>query len=249
MTGRRAAAGPSGGPPTPTGPPPPGGRRGDLTAPVPAAALVAPRPVEPWQLLGPVRLERVVPERDAPLLHAWLTHPASHYWEMGHLSVGEVLAYERGVERSPHEQAWLGRVAGSATFVVETYDPARVLLTDVHDARPGDVGMHLLVAPPTGPRVSGTTDAVMAATLRFCFGALRAMRVVVEPDVRNTAIAAKNAAAGFRVLREVDLPGKRAALSVCTRADFAASRLGAAPRPATRRGRRQAAPTAPEDTP
>ncbi|MBO9569919.1 MAG: acetyltransferase [Cellulomonas iranensis] len=207
-------------------------------------APVTPGDVEPWRSLGPVRLARVVPERDAPLLHAWLTHPASWAWQMGHLGVGEVLAYERGIERSLHEQAWLGRVAGSATFVVETYDPAHVLLTDVHDARPGDLGMHLLVAPPTGPRVSGLTDAVMAATLRLCFGALRAARVVVEPDVRNTAIAAKNAAAGFRVLREVDLPGKRAALSVCTRADFAASRLGAEPLPVTRRGPRTTAPAA-----
>ena len=206
------------------------GRRA-LTAPVPA--LVPTRAPEPWQLLGPVRLERVVPERDASLLHAWLTHPASHYWDMDRLSVDEVLAYERGVERSAHEHAWLGHVAGVATFVVETYDPAHVLLTDVHDARPGDLGMHLLVAPPTGRRVTGLTDAVMAATLRFCFGELRAARVVVEPDLRNTAIAAKNAAAGFRVLREVDLPGKRAALSVCTRADFTASRLGATSQPAT----------------
>lgn len=210
----------------------------------------APTPArEPWRLLGPVTLEAVVPERDAAVLHAWLTHPASHYWAMGGLGPDDVLAYESRVAASDDEHAWLGRVAGTATFLVETYDPARVLLTGVHDAEPGDVGMHLLVAPPTGPRVTGLTDAVMAATMRFCFGPLGAARVVVEPDVRNTAIAAKNAAAGFRVLREVDLPGKRAALSVCTRAEFAASRLGAPPRPATtRRDPRQAAPAAPGDT-
>jgi len=193
--------------------------------------MSAPAPA-PWRTLGPVRLERVVPERDAVLLHAWLTHPASHFWGMGHLTPAEVLAYEQRIERSPHEHAWLGLVDGAATFLVETYDPAHVLLGDVHDAQPGDVGMHLLVAPPARTRVSGLTDAVMAATLRFCFETVRAERVVVEPDVRNTAIAAKNAAAGFRVLREVELPGKRAALSVCSRSDFAASRLGAAPHPA-----------------
>ena len=62
-----------------------------------------------------------------------------------------------------------------------------------------------------------------------------AARVVVEPDVGNRKIAAKNAAAGFRVLREVDLGrgahAKRAALSVATRADFAASALGRRPLP------------------
>jgi len=212
-----------------------------VTAPAPAPV----RPVEPWRLLGPVTLEPVVPERDAPLLHTWLTDPASRYWDMGGLGVDEVLAYERRVQAAPDEQAWLGRVAGSPVFLVETYDPARVLLTDVHVARPGDVGMHLLVAPPAGPRVTGLTDAAMAATMRFCFGELGAQRVVVEPDVRNAAIAAKNAAAGFRVLREVALPGKRAALSVCTRGDFAASRLGAPP--VSPRGRHRAAPAAPAE--
>ncbi len=185
---------------------------------------------EAWRRIGPVRLDRVVPERDALTLHHWLTHPASAYWQMTDLGLDDVLAYEQRLAASTDEHAWLGRVAGRPRFTVETYDPSRVLLAGVYRVREGDVGMHLLVAPPDGPRLHGLTDAVMAATLRFCFGTLRAQRVVVEPDVRNTAIAAKNAAAGFRVVREIDLPGKRAALSVCTREDFAASRLGSRPR-------------------
>ncbi len=68
----------------------------------------------------------------------------------------------------------------------------------------------------------------MGAVVRFCLAPAGrgARRVVVEPDVRNAAIAAKNAAAGFRVLREVDLPGKTAHLAVATRADLDASPLG-----------------------
>ena len=41
--------------------------------------------------------------------------------------------------------------------------------------------------------------------------------------MRNVRIAAKNAEVGFRVLREIDLPGKRASLAVCTREDFSAA--------------------------
>ncbi|MFS0704421.1 GNAT family N-acetyltransferase [Cellulomonas sp. 179-A 9B4 NHS] len=199
------------------------GWRSQATEPLSAATVRD----EAWRRIGPVRLDRVVPERDALVLHHWLTHPASAFWQMTDLGLDEVLAYERRLAGSTDEHAWIGRVAGRPAFMVETYDPSRVLLKGVYRARTGDVGMHLLVAPPEGPRLHGLTDAVMAATMRFCFGTLRAQRVVVEPDVRNTAIAAKNAAAGFRVVREVDLPGKRAALSVCTRDDFAASRLGA----------------------
>jgi len=182
-----------------------------------------------------VTLEPVDPARDAPTVHAWLAHPASAFWRMGDLDVAEVRAYLADVAGHDHQDGWLGQVDGVPAFYAETYDPSRVLLAGVHDAAPGDVGMHLLVAPPPddpAARTPGLTDAVMAAVVRFCLArdGLDAARVVVEPDVRHTAIAAKNAAAGFRVLREVEVSEgghtKKAALSVCTRADFAASPLG-----------------------
>ncbi len=188
--------------------------------------------------VGELTVEPVVPARDAATVRAWLAHPASAFWRMGDLDVGQVREYLAGVAADPHQDAWLGRRDGEPLFLVETYDPARVLLTGVHDARPGDLGMHLLVAPPPadpGGRVPGLTDAVMSAVVRFCLadqvdGGRGASRVVVEPDVDNVAIAAKNAAAGFRVLREVELTDggdtKRAALSVCTRENFVASPLG-----------------------
>ncbi|MGF0115731.1 GNAT family N-acetyltransferase [Promicromonospora sp. Marseille-Q5078] len=185
-----------------------------------------------------VTIEPVDPGRDAATLRAWLTHPASAFWRMGHLSAQDVRDYLADVAGDPHQDGWLGRVDGRPAFYAETYDPARVLLADVHDAAPGDLGMHLLVAPPPADpadRTPGLTDAVMAAVVRFCLApdGRGAARVVVEPDVRHRAVAAKNAAAGFRVLREVDVSDgghtKRAALSVCTRADFAASALGDGP--------------------
>jgi siderophore synthetase component len=193
--------------------------------------------------LGEITIEPVDPARDAELVQGWLAHPAAAYWQMAELRVDEVREYLAGVQAGPHEAAWLGRLDGEPIFMTETYDPAHVLLVGVHDARPGDIGMHLLVAPPVTPR-HGLTDAVMTAVMRFCLsgdqpdgaGAGRgATRVVVEPDVGNRKIAAKNAAAGFRVLRELDLGrgahAKRAALSVATREDFAASALGDGPLP------------------
>jgi len=110
---------------------------------------------------------------------------------------------------------------------VERFDPAHSELAGLPELRPGDVGMHLLVAPTEAP-VSGFTGAVMRTVVEFCFELPGSQRVVVEPDVRNGRIAALNAAVGFRVAREVPLRDKAAALSFCTREDFATSRLGGA---------------------
>lgn len=165
--------------------------------------------------------------RDLALLHAWVTHPRSHFWGMQGRSVEEVALEYARIADDPHHDALLGRVDGVPQFLVEVYDPARSELAGVPELEPGDVGMHLLVAPTDRP-VHGFTAEVMRQTVAFCLSRPGAGRVVVEPDVRNERIAALNAAAGFRVLREVSLRDKTAALSVCTAGDFRASRLGTA---------------------
>jgi siderophore synthetase component/RimJ/RimL family protein N-acetyltransferase len=181
---------------------------------------------------GTIRIDPVDAPGDAALVHAWLAHPSSAFWQMGGLSVAEVRDYLAAVAADPHQDAWIGRLDGEPVLLAETYDPRRVLLPGVFDARPGDLGMHILVAPrpDDAPIRHGLTDAAFAAVMRFCLGeapgARGTLRVVVEPDSRNAAVAAKNAAAGFRVLGEVDLPGKRASIAVCSRDDFDASPLG-----------------------
>lgn len=95
--------------------------------------------------------------------------------------------------------------------------------------QPGDLGMHVLVAPTEEP-VHGFTTRVFKAVVEHCFAStgsrgVPTRRVVVEPDVGNHAIAELNARAGFLVDREIDLPEKRAALSFCSRARFDQSPL------------------------
>lgn len=165
-------------------------------------------------------------ERDLTLLHAWVTHPRSVYWMMQDASVDDVGKEYAGIAADPHHEAFLGRVDARPAFLVETYDPARSPLSGVPELRAGDLGMHVLVAPPDGDAEPGFTTVVFHAVMEHCFADPAVRRVVVEPDVRNAAIRAKNVAAGFRELRAVELPDKTAMLSACTRQDFiAASRV------------------------
>lgn len=159
----------------------------------------------------------VDPDADAQTLAAWLTHPAAAFWQMGHLSLDQVRDYLTVLSDDDAQDGWIIREQGVPLAYAETYDPARVLLDEVFAAVDGDLGMHLLVAPPPrdpAARRPGLTSAIMRAVVDHCLETLGAARIVVEPDVDNAAVAAKNAAVGFEVLREIDLPGKRAALSV-----------------------------------
>lgn len=173
-----------------------------------------------------ITLETLDVDAHVGRLHAWVTHPRSSFWMMQEASLTDVATEYRLLAEHPHHDAWLGRVEGEPAFLVETYDPARareVGLADLPDLRPGDLGMHLLVAPTDTPE-AGFTRRVFAAVMAHCFADPAVRRVVVEPDVGNEPIAVLNAEAGFVVERVVPLPGKDAALSFCTREAWEASR-------------------------
>lgn len=69
----------------------------------------------------------------------------------------------------------------------------------------------------------GFTRAVITAVMAYLFADPAVRRVVVEPDVANTAVHALNEAVGFVPEREVRKPEKRALLSFCTREQFLAA--------------------------
>lgn len=173
--------------------------------------------------LGPLDVDAHVDR-----LHRWVTHPRSAFWMMQDATVDDVRREYADIAAHPHHHAWLGRVDDVPAFLAETYDPRRaagVGLADLPEVADGDRGMHVLVAPPSGPPEPGFTRRVFAAVMAHCFADPAVARVVVEPDVRNRAIATLNAEAGFRVVRTVPLSGKDAALSFCTRSDWEASPL------------------------
>ncbi|MEV7327821.1 GNAT family N-acetyltransferase [Micromonospora sp. NPDC093244] len=172
--------------------------------------------------LGEFALRTLDPDADAALLHGWVTHPKASFWLMQDADEAEVAKEYRRIAAHPHHDAYLGLWRGSPAFLAERYDPAYVELVGRYDHQPGDVGMHFLCAPVDTP-VHGFTRAVLTTVMAWLFADPATARVVVEPDVRNTAVHALNAAVGFEVVGPIAKPEKDALLSVCTRAQFHAA--------------------------
>lgn len=173
--------------------------------------------------LGEFAIRALSPDADAELLHGWITHPKSAFWMMQDADVAEVAREYRRIADHPHHEAFIGLHRGRPAFLVERYDPRHVELVGLYEPLPGDVGMHFLCAPTDTP-LHGFTRAVITTVMEFLFTAPDARRVVVEPDVRNTAVHALNAAVGFEVVRPIRKPEKEALLSVCPRERFLATR-------------------------
>jgi RimJ/RimL family protein N-acetyltransferase len=164
----------------------------------------------------------VDPPKDAGLLHSWVTHPKAAFWMMQDATVRDVERAYAGIAADEHHHALLGLREGEPVFLMEKYDPAHRELVGLYEPRPGDIGMHFLT-PPTDRPVHGFTRAVITAVMAHLFEDPEVRRVVVEPDVRNTAVHALNAAVGFVPEREIHKPEKTALLSFCTRERFAAA--------------------------
>jgi RimJ/RimL family protein N-acetyltransferase len=178
-------------------------------------------------VLGTFTLRPVDPDQDAALLHAWVTHPRSVFWQMGQADEQEVVRAYREIDGAPGHDAYLGLHDGTPAFLVERYDPEGDPVGQVYAVRPGDLGMHVLVAPTDQP-VHGFTRAVFATVMAWLFDDPAVRRVVVEPDARNTAVHELNAWAGFVDHETVRLPGKDALLSFCTRDQYEVARAWAA---------------------
>ncbi|MES1939711.1 IucA/IucC protein [Salinisphaera sp. T5B8] len=158
-------------------------------------------------------------ERHVPTAHAWLRSDHARFWGMQSLDAQQVHDYFVELAASPDFDAFIGLHEGRPTFLVERYAPAAEAIGAHYDVQPGDIGMHVLVAP-ADKRIPGFTWAVFVQIMDFLFSDARVERVVVEPDVTNEAIHPINRRAGFVYHRQVALPGKTAWFATCTRADY-----------------------------
>lgn len=178
--------------------------------------------------LGEFALRTIDPVADAPQVHTWVTHPKAVFYLLSEATVDDVVRELTTIAERPGHDAYLGLRDGTPAFLAERYDPA-VELGEVYPVQPGDVGMHFLAAPAAEP-VHGFTRAVLVTVMEMLFADPDTRRVVVEPDVRNTAVHALNAYVGFTELGTVSLPQKEALLSVCTREAYRAAREAAGDR-------------------
>lgn len=175
--------------------------------------------------IGTFTVRPLDPLADAEMVHGWVTHPKAAFWLMGGAGLHDVEREYMAIAAHPHHDAFIGLHDGEPAFLIERYDPTEVELKGLYEAEPGDVGMHFLVAPTDTP-VHGFTRAVITAVMDFLFADPSVRRVVVEPDVTNSAVQALNKAVGFEVLREIAKPEKDALLSACTREQFEAATGG-----------------------
>lgn len=161
---------------------------------------------------GTVRIRALDPEADAADVHAWVSEERAAFWGMNDLTPSQVVGIYAHMATLDTHHAHLVTKDGTPAALLQTYEPGADRVGACYPVRPGDIGIHLLLAPPgAAGRSPGWTSALLGAMTSYALLALDRRRVVVDPDVRNTKAIARFARQGFTtgpevVLPEVDLP-------------------------------------------
>ncbi|WP_100444756.1 GNAT family N-acetyltransferase [Glycomyces xiaoerkulensis] len=167
---------------------------------------------------GRVRLVPVDPGADLDLVHGWVTEERARFWGMTGYDRERVRQIYEFLDSLPTHHAYLVLRDRVPVALFQTYEPDADPVGECYDARPGDIGVHLLVARPDRDRSqAGFTAALMSALLGFAFKDPSRRRVVVEPDARNAQARARMLRSGFTLGPEIDLPDKRAQLAFLER--------------------------------
>ncbi|MGW6653058.1 GNAT family N-acetyltransferase [Streptomyces rubiginosohelvolus] len=168
---------------------------------------------------GTVRLVPVDPAADAELLHGWVTEERARFWGMADHTREQVREIYEFVDSLPTHHAYLALRDGVPAALFQTYEPDADPVGECYDVRPGDFGIHLLIAPAEGEgAVKGYTEALLTAFIAYVFSDPAHVRVVVEPDARNEKALARMVRVGFELGPEIRKPEKTARLAFLTRA-------------------------------
>ncbi|MFC8668980.1 GNAT family N-acetyltransferase [Streptomyces sp. NPDC057199] len=178
--------------------------------------------------LGTVRVLRVDPDADLDVLHTWVTAERARFWGMGGFGREQVLETYRHLDSLDTHHAFLAVLDGRPAALFQTYEPEADRVSECYEVEPGDIGVHLLIAPVgEGDERPGYSSALLTAFTVYVLGVLGRRRVVVEPDTRNEKAITRLTRQGFVLgppvvlpeidLPEVHLPAKKAQLAFLTR--------------------------------
>ncbi|WP_369170518.1 GNAT family N-acetyltransferase [Streptomyces sp. R28] len=161
---------------------------------------------------GTVRVRPVDPHADAEVIHGWVSEERAAFWGMNALARDQVAEIYAHLDTLDTHHALLVVRDADPVALLQTYEPEADRVGECYDVRPGDIGVHLLLAPAgsAGAR-PGWTSALLTVITSYVFLTLDRQRVVVDPDVRNEKAVARFLKQGFTagpvvVLPEVDLP-------------------------------------------
>ncbi|MEU3252924.1 GNAT family N-acetyltransferase [Streptomyces sp. NPDC006997] len=193
-------------------------------------AARSPKPVHEQHVdgFGTLRVRPLDVTADAGVLHAWVSGERAAFWGMNGLTREQVAEVYAHMDTLDTHHAFLLLREDEPVALLQTYEPEADRVGECYRPEPGDIGLHLLLAPASAGRARpGWTGTLVRVITSYVLLVLDRRRIVVDPDVRNEKAIARFVREGFVtgprvVLPEIDLPDvylpeKHAQLAFLTR--------------------------------
>ncbi|MCL1125414.1 GNAT family N-acetyltransferase [Shewanella surugensis] len=155
---------------------------------------------------------------DLAHIYEWVNLPYAEFWGLQGKSKQQVIEEYSNIIESGI-QVFIGWLDNEPQFLIEVYDPKKDPLSKHYNVLDGDVGLHILVAPPK-KSVHHFTLFVLCSVLEFLFSHFKALRVVIEPDHRNEKMHKLSVRVGFSFDKVIYLEHKKSFLGFCYREAF-----------------------------
>lgn len=164
--------------------------------------------------------------RHLPIIHEWCNRPYSkQFWGMqGPLK--QLKAHYLEKARRFKDISLLIYWDEHPVAFAELYRPAEEVLALHYTAKANDYGLHLLMAPYKSllkkfdTMGRGFSENILYRLLVYLFSSSKVGRVLAEPDKNNINACRLAEKVGFRFLKEISLPDKKARLYVFERDGF-----------------------------
>jgi len=163
--------------------------------------------------LGEIKIRHFSVETDSEVLHQWVQKDYAVFWGMQGSSLDEVKKEYTKLLEPEHYDVFIGEHNGVPAFVIERYEPGKDLISDFYKVKTGDCGIHIIVAPPSKPKIENFTWHVFTSIMEFVFQDTTTKRILVEPDIGNKKMFALCQRIGFKLGSIVELPHKTAQLA------------------------------------
>lgn len=161
-------------------------------------------------------------------IHRWANMAYSRkYWQMQG-SAEEVFRYYHSRVKSGELALFFICHKENPVAQIEVYSAYPSELANYYEAKPGDHGIHTLLAPyreimrimPEGYSNIAVNILKTVQGMLFSFSTVK--RIVTEPDATNTNACRLAGKTGFRFVKEIQLPDKRAHLYMITKQEYLA---------------------------
>ena len=166
---------------------------------------------------GQVRIVPVHPAHDIDLIDAWVKQERAQFWGMREHSRETVRDIYEHLDSLDSHHAYLLWRDHEPVALMQTYRPEADPIGECYAREPGDLGVHVLIAPVRGTRQAGFTGQLLSVFLEFVLEDPAVQRVVAEPHLHNQAAIARLLRSGFVLGPRVQLPEKPAQLAFLQR--------------------------------